>query len=111
MMHYILNENKEIIEVDLMTWARFFEDIEKRRVAYHELDDVRISTIFLGIDHSFSLGPNTTPVLFETLCFVDDEMERYCTYDEALAGHYRHCERVWGKDWRNKFDTPPTEDT
>ena len=104
--HYILNEKKQIVEVDLMTWARFFEDVEKRRVASHELDDVRVSTVFLSIDHGFSFDEDIPPVLFETLCFANDEndMERYCTFDEALAGHYRHCERVWGKNWQEKFD-------
>lgn len=62
----------------------------------------RISTIFLGIDHGWR-GP---PVLFETMVFEkagimvewpegdtfetheDLDKIRYCTYDEAMTGHY-----------------------
>ena len=44
--------------------------------------------MFLGLDHSFAdVGP---PILFETMVFGgehDQEMERYATWDEAVAGH------------------------
>lgn len=55
----------------------------------------RISTVFLGLDHSFT--PGAKPVVFETLVFggpLSDEMVRYCTYDEAEAGHAAMVERV-----------------
>jgi hypothetical protein len=51
-------------------------------------DDVSVSTVFLGIDHSLSnIGP---PILFETLVFggkYDDDRCRYSTWDQAAAGH------------------------
>lgn len=58
------------------------------RVALTELPgDVRISTVFLGLDHSFGMGD--TPILFETMIFglKDEYCERYSTWDEAEAGH------------------------
>ena len=48
---------------------------------------MRVSTVFLGLDHQHFDGP---PLLFETMVFVGehgDEMERYSTWDEAVAGH------------------------
>jgi hypothetical protein len=51
---------------------------------------VRISTVFLGIDHNhLRQGP---PILFETMIFggpYDQYMDRYCTWAEAEAGHAR----------------------
>lgn len=53
------------------------------------LGDSRISTVFLGIDHNFGEGE---PILFETLIEggpKNDHMERYRTWDDAIAGHQR----------------------
>jgi hypothetical protein len=92
-MHYILN-GREIVPADLMTWAAFFEDFGKRVVAKTKVGDAEVSTVFLGTDHRFRAdGP---PVLFETMVFdgpLDGEQERYCTYDEAEAGHRQMIER------------------
>ena len=46
-----------------------------------------VSTIFLGLDHSFGNGP---PLLFETRVFggsMDGDMRRYITRKEAERGH------------------------
>ena len=49
--------------------------------------EIVVSTVFLGLDHGWGDGP---PVLFETLVFPDTKrMDRYCTWDEAVAGHER----------------------
>jgi hypothetical protein len=85
---YILDGHKPKPERDLLTWARWFEDGEKRRVAHDVVGLVSVSTVFLGIDHQFGNGP---PLLFETMTFgpSDDgqEQHRYSTWDEAVAGH------------------------
>ena len=55
---------------------------------------VFVSTIFLGLDHSWGGG---APILFETMVFknksidatYDSDQERYTTYKEAMAGHKR----------------------
>lgn len=77
----------------MLVWGRMFEDMTQRRVAEDvieqpEHDPVRVSTIFLGIDHNFlDTGP---PLLFESMVFggpLHHEQYRYSTWDEAEAGH------------------------
>ena len=94
MGHYIL-EGKNPIESDLMTWGKWFETAD-RHVAKFEDKDIFISTVFLGIDHSFGDGP---PVLFETMVFggeLDEEMNRYTTWEDAEKGHEEMVKRVMG---------------
>jgi hypothetical protein len=90
--HYILDEHHNAIPVDLMTWARAFEG--NRHVARTTVyEGCEVSTVFLGLDHNFGSGP---PLIFETLVFggpFDKEMDRYSTWDEALAGHARMVEK------------------
>ena len=86
---YILDENHQPVKCDdLMKWANWFENAD-RKVAKTELsNDVKVSTVFLGLDYNFSEGG--TPVLFETMIFggkFDQEMDRYSTWDEAEKGH------------------------
>jgi len=93
MNNYIL-DGHEPVAVDLMTWARWYETAE-RHVGDTKVGDVRVSTVFLGTDHSFGRG--NRPVLFETLVFggeLDMEMERYCTWQEAEVGHEEMVVRV-----------------
>lgn len=76
-----------------MAWGRWMEKGE-RHVALDVVGDVKVSTVFLGLDHSFAHG---APVLFETMVFggpLDQEQERYATRDEARAGHAAMLERV-----------------
>jgi hypothetical protein len=73
---------------DVLEWAKHFNK-EERTVQKTKIGNVEVSTVFLGIDHRFTEdGP---PILFETMIFGDkrfeDFQERYCTYDEAIAGH------------------------
>lgn len=88
---YIL-ENKIPIPVeDINLWGRWFENVENKRVALTEFDNLRVSTVFLGIDHQWGIGK--TPLLFETMVFergnlIDKYCMRYATWDEAEAGHY-----------------------
>jgi hypothetical protein len=88
--HYVL-EGHEAVPCDAMTWARWFEDAGKERiVALTEITpEVRVSTVFLGLDHSFG-GP--VPLVFETMIFGgehDEDQWRYTTWAEAVAGHER----------------------
>jgi hypothetical protein len=82
---------------DLMEWAMEFENIAKRVVAQTQCEDSEVSTVFLGLDHNFS--GRGAPVLFETMVFGgthDGEQERYCTWDEAEAGHRAMVARIEG---------------
>jgi hypothetical protein len=92
---YIL-KGKEVVPVeDVLEWGRFFGDGDKRRVAWTDFGENNyVSTVFLGLDHSFGEGP---PLIFETMVFggeLDQEQDRYSTWDEAVEGHNRMVERV-----------------
>lgn len=92
---YIL-KGKTPVKVDMLEAAAWFEtDREKkRRIGYDEINGQRVSTVFLGLDHGWGGGP---PVLFETMIFDgpnDSWQDRYCTYEEAEAGHKKVCEKV-----------------
>ena len=79
---------------DLIEWGRWIEKAN-RHVAQDRVGDVQISTVFLGLDHSF--GQPGPPILFETMVFggpLDSEMERYATWEEAEIGHKAMLERV-----------------
>lgn len=83
---YILKGKTPVEVYDVLEWAAWFETAD-RIVKQTELaDDVRISTVFLGLDHGFG-GP---PKLFETMVFGgwdDGNQWRYGTWKEAEAGH------------------------
>ncbi len=83
---YILENGNPVPCENLMEWGKWMETAD-RHVALTELGDVKVSTVFLGLDHSFG-GP--TPVLFETLVFggpLDGEMNRYTFREDAEKGH------------------------
>jgi hypothetical protein len=91
---YILVGHEPVEEPDLLTWGQWFEEAD-RHVALTEQGDVRVSTVFLGLDHRVGPGP---PLLFETMAFVGDEdegCERYATWDEAEEGHKRWVAKVF----------------
>jgi hypothetical protein len=102
MIQWWILDGKEPKQVaDVHEWERWYSDFNKRRVALDEFDGIRVSTVFLGIDHNFRfVGPEQEriPVLFETMVFggpMDQEWcDRYCTWDEAEAGHKEMVERV-----------------
>lgn len=73
-------------------WIKVFEDPNGRRVALDVLPNgFKVSTVLLGIDHSFGFGG--PPVIFETMVFPGNDMERYSTKEEALEGHKRMVEK------------------
>lgn len=78
---------------DAVGWAKQLETAGNR-VARTHLGASDVSTIFLGIDHSYGEG---RPILFETMVFngkLDGEQERCSTWDEAMAQHIAMCQRV-----------------
>lgn len=69
-------------------------DIDYKRVARDEIGPYVISTIWLGVDHGWD--GDGRPVIFETMVFGpgdvgDIDLVRYCTEDEARAGHEEVC--------------------
>lgn len=95
-IYYILDKNHEVIPTDALTWGKFFEDFNNRRVAFDNIKGIHISTVFMGLDHSFPPSqfeeedPIYQPLVFETMIFGgkhDDYQERYRTWNEAVEGH------------------------
>jgi len=101
--HYILDDDGEPVAVtDIMVWGKWFERASRDRSRVLKQDFVEedapadvsipgvvgVSTVFLGLDHNWSLtGP---PVLWESLVSgtsLDGEMQRYTSRGAALAGH------------------------
>lgn len=95
---YILVNKLPVPEPDLLTWARWLENSENRIVDKTQLsDDTSVSTVFLGIDHSFGWGDGGKPILFETMVFRNGEggdCERYSTWSQAVKGHKEMVEKV-----------------
>lgn len=63
------------------------EEHEERRLAFDQVGEVEVSTVFLGIDHNFAGGE---PILWETMVFGgkhNDFQQRYSTKEMAIAGH------------------------
>lgn len=98
---YILDENHRPVPApSLLEWGAFMEDHDRRVVKHEMVDQVLVSTVFLGIDHNWLGGGE--PILWETMCFdhsdvarrgkrqwsgMLDYQERYRSHEEALAGH------------------------
>lgn len=76
-----------------LEFARDLENKDHRRVGYKKLWwGGRVSTVWLGIDHSFL--PSSKPLVFETMVFPpfsyrELDIERYSTEEEAIEGHKR----------------------
>lgn len=67
-----------------------------RRIGLYEAPGVRVSTVFMPLNHQFGDGP---PLVFETMVFggpLDGEMERYSTKQDAEVGHAAMVRRVQG---------------
>ncbi len=91
---YILEGKTPVLCKDLLEWASWFENADRTVAKTKISKTIRVSTIFLGLDHNYNDGP---PVLFETMVFggeLDQEMDRYSTWEEAEAGHTRMVEKL-----------------
>ena len=78
---------------DVLAWARWFESAD-RVVAQTGIGEAKVSTVFLGNNHSWGDGP---PQWFETMVFggpLDGEQDRYETWEQAEVGHAAMCERI-----------------
>lgn len=85
---YKLDEHHNVIECDAFEAAEYRYS-NSVHVGNDYIDNIRVSTVFLHMDHNWDGG---TPVLFETMIFGgehDGFQERYCTWDEAVIGHQK----------------------
>ncbi len=89
---YYIKKGKIVQAKDALDWSTNFSE-EQKKVKLTYVGDCRVSTVFLGIDHSFL--DSDLPILYETMIFggVQDQeyQERYCTKEEALIGHKVAC--------------------
>ena len=96
-MNYILEEHTPIACSDIVKWALWFETAD-RRVALDTVSGIKVSTVFLGIDHNY--GYSDRPILFETMCLTEidwlDMQLRYATWEEAEIGHKLVIEQLRG---------------
>lgn len=85
-IYKILDENHNLIDASLIEWGMFFESADRIVRADYIKGEVKISTVFLGLDHSFG----GRSLWFETMIFggpLDGYQKRYETWDEAVHGH------------------------
>lgn len=92
MSKYILSNRKPVLEPNIFKWARWFESHAKTRVVCQtRVWGFFVSTVFLGLDYSFS--KRKVPVLFETMIFDDrikvfeENIVRYAFWEQAEEGH------------------------
>jgi hypothetical protein len=92
---YILDGKTPRPTADLMEWARWIETAD-RHIASDEVNGARVSTVFLGLDHSFGQGD---PLLFETMIFGgphDQYQDRCSTWEQAEVMHAKAVQLVTG---------------
>ena len=91
-MFFILDDNGDPQEASIEACGAWIND-SRRIVKQERMWPWFVSTIFLGIDHRIPRDNGELidkPVLFETMVFRgkhEVKCRRYCTMDEALAGH------------------------
>ena len=74
---------------DVVTWGRWCETAD-RVLLTTMLNDVTVSTVFLGLDHN--RAGHGAPILWETMIFGGphaEYQERYTSAAAALEGHER----------------------
>lgn len=84
---YILEDGVPVREDCPDRWGEWMEHSPDRLVMHTKVDEVLVSTVFLGIDHAFNGGE---PVLFETMIFggIHDQYQmRYTSLLLAEQGH------------------------
>ncbi len=115
-MYY--NRDGTRFQGDTLEWARNFEKGNRVVRQTHLWNGYYVSTIFLGMDHSFGVGP---PVIFETMIFFqpgdwnilayikkllrrsvdkfeDLDMQRYSSEEGAAVGH-----ELMVRKWRRRL--------
>lgn len=86
---------KEPVGCSMAEWSLFMEE-GSTVLKQEDVGAYRVSTVFLGIDHSFGRGK---PLLFETMIFTSEkdptEYQRRCaTWNGAIAQHLEACKEA-----------------
>ncbi len=95
-LFYVLDDEHNPVAANLQTFAAWMEANDKQ-LALDQIDDVVISTVFLGLDMQRPHLRGGDPVVFETMVFcadnkrMADKFDRMCVryqhYGSALEGH------------------------
>ena len=86
--------DRDGLPIDIEQFSQLHGDLDYVVVARFVCEDgAWLSTVWLGIDHSFALDLETPPIIFETLGFLANRSDevvgcRYSTFEQAIAGHY-----------------------
>ena len=88
--YYVLDDEGNPTPASYELWLEWIDFPRDLHVADDRVGELRVSTVFLGVDHG--IGP--APMIYETMIFIDDDMsdiymERYSTREEAIEGHKR----------------------
>lgn len=98
---YILKYRKPVPCTDLLRWGKWMGR-NRKHVRSTYIGKVWVSTVFLGLDHNFTL--NGKPLLFETMTFPDQDLQFRCTtWREALYQHWEVVRSVKAKlRWKHE---------
>jgi hypothetical protein len=81
-------------EHDLLAWAQWMGTGDNSVIKREQVGRVRVSTVFLGLDHGWGTGQ---PLMWETMVYggkLDGTCERYTSRADAIEGHARVVARV-----------------
>jgi len=85
MRHFILTPDKLVRQTDLITWGNFLQKDKSRVIGYNIIENVIISTVFVGLEGQLFETGVITP--YKGMIIVNT----YQTYEEALKGHRDTC--------------------
>lgn len=89
-MYWTLDADRNPVPCDMREHAAMFESADRIVDSTWIGTAIQVSTVFLGVDHNYGFEAESRPILFETMIFGgehDEAQARYCTWDEAEAGH------------------------
>lgn len=94
---FVLDSDNHPVPIDdPLMWAQWMREArvsERLVVAYDRVDELQVSTVFLGVNVNPMSGirRGARPQLFETMVFGQqgdpEACQRYCTWAEAVDGH------------------------
>jgi len=98
---YAMYYNTDGKPMTMLKWAKAFEKNRWQIRTVLWRGTIVVSTVWLGIDHSFGMGK---PLIFESMVFcklcdgLEADMERYSSKRSAQRHH-----SILVKKWRNPF--------
>jgi hypothetical protein len=90
MRHAIMSKEGQLVYCELHEWAQWFENGDNRRIASDKILGIKVSTVFLGLNHSYGDGPDQW---FETMIFGPAYEYEFNGKKHWTLGHDIYCER------------------